>query len=216
MIDFKKKSVKITMVCCVLAVCAAAATGGWFLLNPQAAKANGKGSKQSDYPTLPMPAQFEERYVGVDRLVQDSTLIVDATVEKVLPEETRKDTPESGSFEAKVDAKLGKSGSEYRVRPVMLNIRETLKGKASSDQITMYIPPMALDCSPNFKKGDRLIFMLSEYPGGGYAALTTQQAYFHVSSDSKIYPAVVNDKLKGESGKSLRDFENEIKKLAGN
>lgn len=131
-----------------------------------------------------------------------------------LPEETRKDTPESGSFEAKVDAKLGKSGSEYSVRPVMLNIRETLKGKASSNQITMYITPAALDCAPNFKKGDRLIFMLSEYPGGGYASVSLQQAYFYVSSDSKIYPAVVTDKLKGESGKSLRDFETEIKSLS--
>lgn len=201
MINIKKKQVLCVAVAAVL------------ILSGCSAKKNVKSSSQSDYPTLP-PVQFEEREASVDSLVGYSTLIVDATVQNVLPDERRTEIPESGSFEENVDKKLGKSSDEYTVRPIELKINETLKGNAPSDTITMYIPPLNLDCAPKFKAGDRLIFMLHEYPGGGYAAISAQQAYFYVAQDDKVYPAVVNDKLKSESGKSLSTFKKEIHQFA--
>lgn len=201
----QKKWIAVAILIFVLA---AAITVSVFALNAR------HSSSQSDYPTLPEPQNAETIVTSLGDQVKASSLIVDATVAEVLPDETREFTPEKGSVDEKIFAENGMQSAKYTVRPIKLNIVSTMKGKSDGETVTLYIPPAGLDCAPQFKKGDRLVFMLSSY-ADGYTGTTLQDGYYHVSADSKIYPAVVTDQLKAQSGRKLDDFENEIKTLAG-
>jgi hypothetical protein len=207
-----KRPARIAIGCAAVVLCAAVITCATPLhtLFGKTPFLSAKASKQSDYPVLPVPAQADTVNLSLNTQVSASSLVVDATVVNVLDETTEKYTPESGTFEANVNKKLDKTYSEFKERPVVLKINDTLKGTPSSQTITMYIGPFALDCSPAFKTGDRLVFMLA-YGSGEYYATTLQQSYFYISDDNKIYPAVPTDKLKGYSGDNVDDFKQEIK-----
>lgn len=175
-----------------------------------------RASAQSDYPKLSAPASIS--FAGspdttLTQQVSNSKLVVDATVVKVLPDETRVFTPEKGSGEAKIYKKKGISSSTYTVRPVELKINDTLKGSSKSDTITMYLTPVEMDSSPDFKTYKHLVFMLSDYISGGYTPTTLQDGYYYISDDNKVYPAVNSNKLKTYSGVTVDDFKRDIKNI---
>jgi len=173
-------------------------------------------SHQSDYPTLPPPALISEVPLGLSDLVRESSLIVDATVSRVLQDEELEFVPKKGSTDEKLSKKAGMTKDKFTVRPIELRINETLKGHAEEEgkKIMMYITPVALEISPKFKEGDRLVFMLNPYSRGGYTAVALQDGYYYIAEDERIYPANLTQQLKKESGKTLKDFKKEIKSLS--
>ena len=199
----------VVIACATIIILGAAILLGIFLLHRPI-----KTSSQSDYPTLPAPALADEAETSLSDQVSDSDLIVDATVVKVLPDETRIFKPQRGTAEVQLYAEQGISGSPLQLRPVELKINRVLKGGSGEKNITMYILPMGLDCSPDFKTGDRLVFMLRKYIVGGYSPAELQSGFYHIAADNRVYPAVVNNLLKDQSGRSLSDFENDIRSLA--
>jgi hypothetical protein len=142
-------------------------------------------SRQSNYPILLTPTAVATIDTSLDDQVSASSLIVDATVVNVLPDEVREYIPQKGSAEAKIYQKRGISETQYSIRPVKLKVNDTLKGEGADQTITIYLTPAELDCSPNFKAGDRMVFMLTQYIGGGYTATTLQDGYYYVSADNK-------------------------------
>ncbi len=207
MVTIKKK--RLLGVACIIIGLGVLITGGVLLYNHFA-----HTSSQSDYPTLPLPKFADTIDLSLSDQVINSNLIVDATVANVLPEETRKYNPQAGTAEAKIYEKQGINESEYTLRPIEITINETLKGTNNSKTITMYIMPFGLDCSPNFKKGDHMIFMLRKNGDGGYNSVSLQDSYYYIAADNKVYPALVTDLTKTQSGKNLNDFKNDIKSLA--
>lgn len=196
-------------------LCAAAISCGALFITG-AAKNNGSAgsavsSCQSDYPKLP-----DSTLLSVSSSLEDqiktSALVVDATVKEVLPDETRTYTPESGTGVAILYSENDMSGSEYTVKPVILQINDTLKGKSADKEIKMYLTPAELSCSPDFKSGDRLMFMLTKYQEG-FTSTTIQDAYYYIAADEKVYPAELTDKLKEYSGMGLQKFKQKIKSL---
>lgn len=171
-------------------------------------------SSQSDYPQLEPPEFVMTAELDLAEIVSESTLVIDGIVEEVLPIETRVYTPEKGSAEEAIHDKIGVKKDTYDVRPIKLKINKTLKGTISQSTVTMYLTPIQLDCTPAFQKGDRLIFMLSEYDGEGYATTTLQDSFYYVASDGKVYPAMMTKKLTGYSGMALSAFEKEIKSIS--
>lgn len=198
------------IVCSVIVMSAAVLAG----FGRSASGNDRRTSRQSDYPDLPEPGLVCEQPASLSDQVQDASLIADATVLRVLEEEEREYVPEKGSTEEAIYKKAGAAKDIYTVRPIELNINETLKGHPKDKKIMMYIPPVALDSSPAFKSGDRLVFMLNPYIDGGYSSVTMQDGYYYVSEDDRIYPAKVTELLQKESGKKLKDFRSEIRKLS--
>lgn len=170
-----------------------------------------KKSSQSDYPTLSVPAQVECVTLGLNELVAGSSLIVDATVVEVLPDEKKEYNPDSSVSQAY--AKRGVFQTQYTVKPVVLHINQVIKGNLTDKEITMYLAPVQIDCAPKFKTGDRLVFMLNPYVIGGYSPSTCQQSYYYVSNDNKIYPALLSNESKNISGMSLNNFVSNINSI---
>jgi len=108
---------------------------------------------------------------------------------------------------------MGTIGDTFFIRPVIFSVNESIVGSAKA-QITMYISPIALDCSPKFAKGDRMILMLCEDEDGSYYPTTFQESYFYISKDKRVYPAFLTDEYKIYSGRSLSKFRKDIKKNA--
>ena len=198
------------IVCSVILVSAAILAGS----GRPASGNDRRTSSQSDYPELPTSGLVCEQPASLSDQIQESSLIVDATVSRVLEDEEREYVPEKGSAEEKMFKKAGTTRDQFTVRPIELNINETLKGHPKDKKIMMYIPPVALESSPAFKTGDRLVFMLNPYIDGGYSSVTMQDGYYYVSEDDRVYPAKVTELLQKESGKKLKDFRSEIRKLS--
>jgi len=178
---------------------------GTFFINSKSVST----SCQADYPSLPSPMLAETVPFSLNEQILNSKLVVDASVIAVMKDEERSYIPEAGSAEAMIDAKFGNGVHTFTVRPVILKVNEILKGSSDSE-ITIYISPIALDCSPNFKLEDRLIFMLSQDDQGKYFPTTAQDGFYYISKDNKIYPAMVTNFLEKYSGISLNDFKNTI------
>lgn len=158
-----------------------------------------KPSSQEDYPTLPVPALLEVAPMSLEQQVKSADLIVDATVQEVLPEESRQYRPEEASPEQAIAEKNGSGANEYQVRPIKLHVNERVKGSCEQE-ITLYIPPIALDCAPELQPGDRLFFLLHPYVGGGYTSVSVQAGYYYIAHDNKVYPALPTEELKELSG----------------
>lgn len=172
-----------------------------------------KKSSQSDYPPLTYPALVDYLPVDINELVTGASLIIDATVIQVMPYQKITYTPKDPG-ESEIYEKRGITSTQFNVRPIELQLNEAIKGSVSGDKIQMYLTPSQIDGSPNFKSGDRMIFMLCPYVLGGYVPSTVQESYFYIAADQKVYPALFNNETKRFSGENLNDFINEIKRLS--
>ncbi len=170
---------------------------------------NHRSSNQSDYPILPPCSAGISVLSTLSDQVKESDLVVDATVVSILPDETHTYSPESGSTEAAINDKAGGADTFY-VGSVIFSINEVIIGSAKA-QITMCISPIALDCSPKFKKGDRMILMLVEAEDGSYYPTTLQQSYYYISEDKRVYPALLTKENKKDSGRKLGGFVKKIR-----
>ncbi|HIS68151.1 MAG TPA: hypothetical protein IAA58_02110 [Candidatus Gallacutalibacter stercoravium] len=206
-----KKKTRV-LLCCALAL-AIGAGATWALWPaPQQAPAV-KPSSQDDYPELPFPPNIHYRTPDLAMVVNDATLIVDATVDEVKPVENRVFVPEEGTGEKAIYDKQGISSSTYQVQPIYLTVNEKLMGTDDSKRILMYIRHIQIGCMPNFQPGDRFIFVLREYEDG-YRTIAIHEGIYYVAADDKVYPARVSEKTRSHSGQSLSSFKSEIHSLA--
>jgi len=167
-------------------------------------------SAQSDYPVLPEPDFVTTVPTTLAQQATDATLIIDATVAKVLPNETVKVNLDPNSPEGKINQKTGTGATTVTYGVISLKVGDVLKGSADQS-ITMRISPLALDCAPQFKAGDRLMLFLAKNLNGDYFSVSLQDAYWYIASDSRVYPAVVTDQLRQYSGITLKAFEADVK-----
>ena len=167
-----------------------------------------KASSQSDYPELHTPTFALMVDLSFPEYVDCAELIVDATVEEVLPEKTVTYTPEPGSGEEKEQEKWG---TEYVFQQLVfkLKVNEVWAGTLDSDSVTLYIPPLLQDSVPDFQPGDRMVFFL-ETLHDGYSPSSTKGSIYYIAHDNKIYPTLLADTLEDYSGKRLRDFKRDV------
>ena len=116
-----------------------------------------------------------------------------------------------GSPEEAINDKsgTGDDSSTFPLGAIRLKVNDVLLGSVG-DEVIMYISPFAIDAAPDFKPGDRLMFFLFKNVSGKYFSASFQDAYYYVSKDSRVYPAVVTDQLKQYSGKGLGPFKSSV------
>ena len=200
----RKKLCAFLIVAAVVLICSAAVIIQMNKLPPRV-------SAQSDYPVLSTPAQAEFITAGLDRLTADSDFIMVGTVKKSYFE-IQKYTPEKGTPEAAIDSKNGVTVEEHKVESVMVEVNEIYKGKVASKEIKMVVGAVMLDCSPDFKPGQKMVFFLTYNPDlKEYNELGANQGYYYIASDSRVYPAAVFKENKDTSGMALRDFKAKVK-----
>jgi len=187
-------------------LCVAALLAG---LTIHSSTASVPPSSQSDYPVLPDPAWATTVPMSLEDQVKTATLIVDATVAQVLPNETRPLPVEPGSAEDRIDAKIGNTQPTATFGRITVTVNEVLKGQADHS-IVMEISPFALDCSPDFAPGDRMVLFLFQDDAGRYFSVSLQDAYWYVARDARVYPAVLTDQVKAYSGNGLGPFKSAI------
>ncbi|MDR0285364.1 MAG: hypothetical protein LBI33_10830 [Propionibacteriaceae bacterium] len=141
--------------------------------------------------------------------VRLSSLIVDATVKRVLPAEPRVINIVPGSAEAQINAKTGGSETTAAFGEIEFTVNEVLKGDAG-ESLVMDISPLADGCAPEFTPGDRFVLFLFQNDEGHLFSVALQDAYWYVAKDARVYPAVVTDQLKTYSGKGLGPFKSAI------
>lgn len=169
-------------------------------------------SKQSDYPELSHPSLVLTIDTTLEEQMQATDLAINATVVEVKAEETKQYIPEKGSAEEKIQQKNG-TDFTFRMLPIELKINEVLAGDFSSDTITIYISPFAIDCIPEFKPGDQAVFLLTDY-GDTYGPTTLQDSFFYIAKDNKVYPANYTEALKKTSGIRLSDLKTMIQEAS--
>lgn len=149
---------------------------------------DAKASKRSDFPVLEPSPFLMTREVSLEEQVEASDLIVEATVHKVYPIESREFIPPEGSPEALVLEENGATSYLYNVLRVEMKADDYVKGNAG-ELFEVSIVAFNLDSSPDFKVGDRYLLTLHEYIDGGYANVTPVSSYFFIADDDKVYPA---------------------------
>jgi len=171
-------------------------------------------SSQADYPVLPEPDFITTVPLSLSEQVTGASLIVDATVARVLPDETVPLNVDPNSPEGQINAKIGADPTTITYGVISFRVGQVLKGTAAQT-VTMKISPLARDCSPDFQPGDRLVLMLAKSANGDYFSVAIQDAYWYVASDLRVYPAVVTDQLRQYSGTTLASFEASVKNVRG-
>ena len=117
-----------------------------------------------------------------------------------------------GQAEKAIAKKTGQGDQVLTFGAIRFKVNEILLGSCDNE-LTLSISPFAIDSSPNFRPGDRMILFLFQDLSGNYFSVSMQDSYYYVAKDSKVYPAVVSDQLKQYSGQGLGPFKSSINAL---
>lgn len=171
-------------------------------------------SKRSDFPVLqPSSAYIILHDMPFEEQIDMSEIVVDATVNKVYPMETRKYIPEPGSAEARAYEEMGVKAAYYGALKVEMKAEEYVKGDAG-ETFMMSIVSVNLDSAPDFKVGDRFLLTLKRYIDGTYTNVSPVSSYFFIAHDEKAYPAGDDAPTQRFSGMDLNAVKQEIKEIA--
>ena len=171
------------------------------------------GSKRSDYPVLkPSPFYLISQEYTAEQLLEDSDLVIEATVQEVYPLDTIEHYPEPGSAEALSLQKAGTDHYDIPVQRVKLRVNDLILGEAE-EYIIMPIVSVNLDSCPDFEPGDRFVLALREYMYGGFTNTAPVASYFFVSDDNKVYPAGEEQDFLRFSGMNLEQFKLTLENL---
>ena len=201
----RKKLCAFLVVAVVVLICAAVVIVQMNKLPPRV-------SAQSDYPVLSTPAQADFITVDLKSLTTEADLVFVGTVKKVSGAEEHQYTPKKGTADYEIWHKSGISVVHYQTKTITLEINEIYKGKEIHKEIKMVIGPAMIDCSPDFKTGQKMIFFLTHNSvDNNYDELGINQCFYYIASDSRVYPAAVFKENKDTSGMALRDFKAKVK-----
>lgn len=163
-----------------------------------------RGSKQSDFPLLAPPQQVSTNIMPLDAQMKYSQLIVDATVKEGLTVEENRPSQEE------IDA-LGDKVGAYSTGRVRMSVNEVIYGEPVNE-FNLYLTPAMQDCAPDYKPGDRFVFILQPYQDG-YYTITAVNSIFYVAYDEKVYLASLDEPYMRISGNELQNFKDELREL---
>lgn len=171
-----------------------------------------KHSSQSDYLLLKQsPALDVVDFTGTDMLTFMSDVIVEGKIIEVLPSEENNYTPQEDTPEAQILKKMGQDSFKNSLNPIKIQVISALKGEIPKE-IILYRSILSVEYEPELKKGDRMIFFLSnnKKTEDGFSIIHPHAGYFYISEDDKVYPSELTNAFKNDSGKRLNDFKQNI------